>query len=277
MLDNSSANWAEQSQSLMRLSIQQKPEALAFIKARIEAKDEKLLPWATRALGYFTNPEAFALIRSQLRATNPSVREAAIDALGMRAHPEKQKILEEARELVQGDAEKARLQMASIRMAGSPEAKSTIARSVVSQLQRKDLDPAARNYMVSQIFFQSPRTREVESYFNSLASNIRQADELSSIAAIRALKIYCPANRFSVVREALNRPNLSIPGQSQILNELIFHAGPEAMTILEKASTNPKLNASFLANLKKQIESPKMKSPCSQQEAAAPSKSSKRS
>jgi hypothetical protein len=277
MLEKADANWAEQSQALMRLSIQQKPEALAFIKRKFEAKDERLTPWATRALGYFTNPEAFELIRGQLGSTNSTIREAAIDALGMRSHPEKLKMIEEAKAMVKGDAEHARLQMASIRMTANPEAKSSLAKGVVSQLQRRDLDSAARNYLVSQIFFQSPRTREVESYFNSLSSNIKGVDELSAIAVVRALKIYCPANRFSVIKEALARPALTIPGQSQILNELIFHAGPEATAIFQSNSSGGKLNATFLDNLKKQLENPKMKSPCSTQQAAAPAAGAKRS
>jgi hypothetical protein len=270
MLEKADANWAEQSQALMRLSIQQKPEALAFIKSKLDANDERLSPWATRALGYFTNPEAFDLIRNQLRSTNATIREAAIDALGMRSHPEKLKMIEEAKSLVKGDAEDARLQMASIRMTANQESKSTLAKGVVSQLQRRDLDPAARNYLVSQIFFQSPRTREVESYFNTLSSNMKSVDEISAIAVVRALKIYCPANRFSVIKEALARPSLTIPGHSQILNELIFHAGPEASAIFQTASDGGKLNATFLDNLKMQLENPKVSSPCSTQQADAP-------
>jgi len=276
MLGTSDANWAEQSQALMRLSIQQKPEALAFIKQKLDAKDEKLAPWATRALGYFTHPDAFALIRTQLRSTNSSIREAAIDALGMRSHPEKLKMIDEAKALVNGDAERARLQMASIRMTASPDAKSALAKGVISELQRRDLETPARNYLVSQIFFQSPRTREVESYFQSLSNNVKTVDELSAVAVVRALKIYCPANRYSLIKDALGRTNLTIPGQSQILNELIFHAGPEARVIVQSVAGGGKLNATFLENLKKQLENPKIKSPCASQQASAPGAAEKR-
>lgn len=261
-LEKGDGNWAEQSQALMRLSIQQRPEALSFIKTKLQAKDENLAPWATRALGYFTTPEAIELIRTQLRSETASIREAAIDALGMRSHPEKLKLMEEAKTLVKGDGERARLQMASIRTTPNAEAKSNLAKAVIAELRRKDLDINARNYLVSQIFFQSPRTREVEAYFNSLSSNIKEADEISAIATVRALKIYCPGNRFALFKEALGRSNLSVPGQSQILNELIFHAGPEAMGIFQAASSSGKLNAAFLDNLRKQLENPKMKSPC---------------
>jgi hypothetical protein len=195
----------------------------------------------------------------------------------MRSHPEKLKMIDEAKSLVNGDAERARLQMASIRMTASPDAKSALAKGVISELQRRDLDAAARNYLVSQIFFQSPRTREVESYFQSLSSNVKGVDELSAIAVVRALKIYCPANRFSVIKDALARQGLTIPGQSQILNELIFHAGPDASAIFQSVSGSGKLNAAFLENLKKQLENPKIKSPCASQQAGNPAAAAKRS
>jgi hypothetical protein len=261
-LQNTQAPWAEQSQALMRLSIQQKPEALVFIKSKLAAKDQKLAPWATRALGYFTVTEAFELIRTQLHDTNPIVREAAVDALGMRAHPEKMKLLDEAQKLVQTPNEKARLMMARIRMSPSPEEKSKQAKEVIGELQTKSLDPSARNYLVSQIFFQSPRTHEVEAYFNSLSTQLSSVDELSAIAAVRALKVYCPSNRYDKIREALNRKGISVSAQSQILNELIFHAGPEAQSIFDKTTASTQLAKPFLENLKGQLTNPKIKSPC---------------
>ncbi|NDD91700.1 hypothetical protein EBZ37_06410, partial [bacterium] len=145
----------------------------------------------------------------------------------------------------------------------NPAAKATLAKAIVTDLQRKDLEPNSRKYLVNEIFFQSPRTHEVESYFKNLTANIRKTEESSTVAAVRALKIYCPANRFTVFREALGRKDLSLTSQSLILNELIFHAGPEAQKVLQSASNAQGLNPTFLGNLKKQLEKPQMKSPCS--------------
>ncbi|MBU6376202.1 MAG: HEAT repeat domain-containing protein [Bdellovibrionales bacterium] len=263
ILSKNDASWMEQSQALMRLSIQEKPEAMAFIKFKIEANDENLGPWVTRALGYFNSPESFELLRGQLQSNKPGIREAAIDALGIKPHPEKLKLLEEARTFIKDTQSRSRLQLALLRSTSNAAAKTTLAKAVVTDLQSKDLDPNSRRLLINEVFVHSPKTREVETFFKSLTSNIRKADEPSAIAAVRALKIYCPANRFTIFREALSRKDLSLTGQSLILNELIFHPGNEAKKVLKAASGSKGLNPTFLDNLKRQIENPRMKSPCS--------------
>ncbi len=275
-LGSGDAPWSQQSQALMRLSIQQRPEALDFIKKKLAARDEKLAPWVTRALGYYTNPEAFELLRIQLRSEQSPVRQAALEALGMRAHPEKLKILEEAQGLIKTDIDHARLKMASIRLTSDPQMKSELARSVITELRKDGLETSARAYLISQIFFQSPRSPEVEGYFNQMARKVGTIDESSAIATIRALKIYCPTNRFSIFRDALARANLSITGQAQILNELIFHSDGEAKALLNEADRKKFPNPAFLENLKKQIDHPRMKSPCASRNSSPTPKTMQR-
>lgn len=275
-LGSGDAPWSQQSQALMRLSIQQRPEALDFIKKKLAARDEKLVPWATRALGYYTSPEAFELLRGQLRSDRPSVRQAALDALGMRAHPEKLKILEEAQGLIKTDIEHARLKMASLRLTSDPQMKSELARSIITELRKDGLEKSARTFLVSQIFFQSPRSPEVEGYFNQMAQKVGTIDESSAIATVRALKIYCPSNRFSIFRSALARPNLSVTSQAQILNELIFHSDGEANTLVSEARSRKLPNPSFLENLQRQIQNPKMKSPCASRNSSSTPKTMRR-
>lgn len=260
-LANAKAPWAEQAQALMRLSITQKPEALEFIRKKTGSTEDRLAPWATRALGYFSSPESVALLRGQLQSKVPAVREAAIEALGTRPSPEKIRLLDEAKAQAKGDLENARLKMISLRLASEPEAKSSLARGVIRELERKNLDPAARELLLGQIFFQSPRTREVESYFAGLSARVGETDEAAALAVIRALKIYCPANRFHIFKQSLARTSLSAPARARILNELIFHGGSEAREILSSSGTG--IAPIFLENLRKRLDDSAAQSPCS--------------
>ena len=260
-LADASAPWAEQAQALLRLSINQSPEALDFIRKKLGSTQDRLAPWTTRALGYFTSAEAVELLRRQLGSDVPAVREAAIEALAMRRSPDKLQLLSEAKAHAKGDLENARLQLVSLRLAAGTEAKSALAQQVIRELERKSLDPAARELLLGQIFFQSPRTREVESYFSRLSSRIGALDETAGVAVIRALKIYCPANRFDIIRGALAGTSLSATGRARVLNELVFHAGPESREILESAGKD--VAPAFVENIRKRLGDPTMKSPCS--------------
>lgn len=269
-LKNTSAPWNEQSQAMMRLSNRQNPEAWDFLKTKIKDKDERIATVATRALGFYTTPDALELLRTQLRSESSMIRMAAIDALGMRPQPEKLKIIDESAAFLKTDEERARLKMASMRLSTTPEDKSRVAKTVIADLQKKDLDPKARSFMINQIFFLSPHTPEVEAYFTQLSSKFKSTDEPTMLAAIRALKVYCPADRLSLFRDALSREGLSLPGKSQILSELAYHSGPKTKDLFDSATRASGMDAKLIENLTKRMEDPKLVSPCDQKKSPVP-------
>ncbi|MEN9722571.1 MAG: hypothetical protein RJB38_557 [Pseudomonadota bacterium] len=268
-LENDKASLPEKSQALMRLAIQENSEALDFIEEQIKRNNTQIVPWATRALGYFTSSEGLKILKQQLQSENPLVREAAIDALGTRNHPEKLKLLEESKAAAKSDQEKARFMIAEMRLNSNPEAREGLVKAILSELDRSTLDPAARIYLVSQVFFLNPRSPEVEKFFAKLITQVKTSDEFTMVATIRALKIYCPAQRYTIFKEALARPNLTPAAVTQTLNELIFHSGPDALAIFKASEKRLNVNPDFAENLRKQLENPQIPSPCSAKAAPA--------